>query len=346
VVLDSLGMFDAAAAAPEQLAVAVESSRSRLADHPLPPHDEIENVVVLGAGAAGLAGEVVREVAGPLMPVPLLVHKGYGLPNFVGPSTLVLAVSFTGDTEETVEAATEAVLAGAALVSTSTGGRLAALAHTEGTLHLPVAAGAPTDRSALGALVAPPLLALERVGLFPGGGSWIGAAIDQLGRRRDELVVVGNAAHQLAHRLARAFPLVYGGGGPGGTAASWWKAQFNANAKVPAFAGRLPEAGHDDLAGWGQDGDVTRQIMQLVLLRHDFEHPQVARAFGVLDDLLGEVTGRVHVVEAAGEGMLAQLLDLALFGTVASLYAATEQGVDPGPTPALDEIAFRLSAEG
>ncbi len=236
MVLDTLGMFDAAAALPEQVAASADATTSALPGLSLPPHDDIQHVLVLGMGSSGVAGDVVREVAGPLMPVPVVVHKGYGIPNFVDASTLVIAVSFSGNTEETVEAASESVLAGASVVTVSQGGRLAALAGDGGSSHLPVASAAPAARAALGALSVPPLLVLEAVGLFPGGSSWIAAAITQLTRRRDELIVDGNAASRLAHRLGRAFPLIYGGGGLGGVAAMRWKTQFNENAKVPAFA--------------------------------------------------------------------------------------------------------------
>jgi hypothetical protein len=89
---------------------------------------------------------------------------------------------------------------------------------------------------------------------------------------------------------------------------------------------------------------VTRQVFQLFLLRHDFEHPQVSRRLDVIDDLLDEVVGAVHTVAAEGDGMLAQLLDLVLVGDFTSLHAAAEQGVDPGPVPILADIESRVGA--
>lgn len=343
MLLDTLGMFDAAAAMPEQVAVAADTATAVLADAPLPAHDDIQHVLVVGMGGSGIAGDVVREVAGPLMAVPVVVHKGYGVPNFVDETTLVIAVSFSGDTEETVEAVSDAALDGARIVTVSNGGQLAALAAEWGVPHVPVADGIPMPRAALGALSVPPLLVLERVGLFPGGRSWVDAAVEQLRRRRDALIHEVNPARQLAHRLGRSIPLIYGGNGLGGLAAQRWKTQFNENAKVPAFWNQLPEATHNEIAGWGQDGDVTRQVMQLLLLRHDFEHPQVMRRFDLVVEYLDEVVGAVHTVTAEGDGMLAQLLDLSLFGDVTSLYAAAEQGLDPGPVPVLDDIKRRLA---
>jgi glucose/mannose-6-phosphate isomerase len=346
VVLDTLGMFDAAAALPEQVAVAAASTSAVLDDTALPAHDDIQNVVIVGMGGSGIAGDVAREVAGPLMAVPVHVHKGYGVPNFVDDSTLLVAVSFSGDTEETLESVTEAAVDGARIITVSHGGRLAELAAEWGTPHLPIADGIPMPRAALGALAVPPLLLLERIGMFPGGRSWVDAAVEQLHRRRDALIVEGNPAHKLARALGRSFPLVYGGNGMGGLAAMRWKTQFNENAKVPAFCNQLPEATHNELAGWGQDGDVTRQVFQLILLRHDFEHPQVMRRFDLVDEYLDEVVGAVHTVRAEGEGLLAQLFDLALFGDMTSLHAAAEQDVDPGPIPVLDDIKRRVADPG
>lgn len=344
MILDTVGMFDAAAAVPEQLAIAADAATSVLADLPLPAHDDIANVVVLGVGTGGQAGTLALEVAGPLMAVPVVVHRGYGVPNFVDPSTLVVALSFDGTTEEVLEGAQDALDDGARLLTVSRGGPLADLAARSGAAHLPLVPDAPAERAALGALAVPTLLAMEQVGLFPGGRSWVDAAVTQLSRRRDALITEDNLARRLARRLGRAFPIVYGGNGLGGLAAERWKTQFNDNAKVAAFANQAPELTHNEVCGWGQDGDVTRQVFQLFLLRHDFEHPQVARRLEVVDELLDEVVGAVHSVEAEGDGMLAQLLDLILVGDFASLHAAAEQGLDPGPVPVLTDIEARVGA--
>jgi glucose/mannose-6-phosphate isomerase len=344
VILDTVGMFDAVAALPEQLTVAADAAAVALPQLALPAHDDIANVVVLGMGVAGQAGGLLLEVAGPMMAVPVVVHRGYGVPNFVDPTSLVIAISFDGDTEETVEAAQAALDDGAELLCVSRGGALAALAESAGVPFVKVEPDAPTERAALGALAVPALLALEEVGFFPGGRAWIDAAVEQLSRRRDALITEDNLARRLARRLGRAFPIVYGGNGLGGLAAERWKTQFNENAKVAAFANQVPELTHNEVCGWGQDGDVTRQVFQLFLLRHDFEHPQVSRRLALVDDLLDEVVGAVHTVAAEGDGMLAQLLDLVLVGDFTSLHAAAEQGVDPGPVPILADIEARVGA--
>lgn len=340
--LDTLGMFAAAAALPEQLAIAAASA-DLVGAGDLPSHDDIENVVVLGVGGSGVAGDVVTVVAGPFMAVPVVVHKSYGIPNFISDKTLVFAISFSGNTEETLEAATEASMAGAKIVCISQGGELEGLAGEWSAPHIPIADGIPMPRSGIGALCAPPLVLLEHAGLFPGASAWIDAAVAQLTRRRDELILPDNLAEMLARRIGRTMPLIYGGGGIGQVAALRWKTQFNENAKTPAFANVMPELCHNEVCGFGQNGDITRQVMHLVNLRHEFEHPQVSRRFDLVTEAISEVVADIDTVVAAGEGALAQLLDLVIIGDFMSLHRAAQEGLDPGPVPVLDEIKAALA---
>jgi glucose/mannose-6-phosphate isomerase len=184
----------------------------------------------------------------------------------------------------------------------------------------------------------PPLLVLERVGLFPGASQWVAEAVEQLKRRRDELIQQGSVAERLADAIGRTVPVVYGGDALGEVAAYRFKCQVNENAKAPAFSGAVPEMCHNEIAGWGQHGDVTRQVMTAVRFRHDFEHPQVARRFDLTREILDEVVHAVLDVEAQGEGALAQLFDLVLQGDFASLHLAAQAGIDPGPIPVLDQL--------
>lgn len=106
-ILDTQGMFDVTAALAEQVFDAAVRARG-LSD--LPDRERIEHVVVLGMGGSGIAGDILSAAAGPFLPVPVIVSKGYELPAFVGESSLVFAISCSGNTEETVEAASAAAV--------------------------------------------------------------------------------------------------------------------------------------------------------------------------------------------------------------------------------------------
>ncbi|HEX6237712.1 MAG TPA: SIS domain-containing protein [Acidimicrobiales bacterium] len=338
-VLDSLDMFGVTMGLPEQVAAAAE-----VADgvEGIPGGEEVDAVLVLGMGGSGVAGDVLAAAGGPFVPVPLVVTKGYSPPSFVGPRTLCIAVSFSGNTEEVLEAAEVAAAAGARMVTVSSGGRLAELGRAWQAPHVPVPGGIPMPRSALGALAVPLFGVLERAGLFPGASSWVDAAVTQLQIRRDALRA-GDAAQRIARTIGRTVPLLLGAGPVGAVAAQRWKTQVNENAKAPAFTAVIPEMCHNEICGWGQHGDVTRQLFTLVELRHDEEHPQESRRFDLVRELLAEVVHEVVEVRAVGDGPLAQLLDLIMIGDAVSLHLATQAGVDPGPVPVLDDLKRALA---
>lgn len=343
-VVDTLDFANAVRELPEQLAAA----RDRASDADLNGDlgNDIGNIVVLGMGGSGSAGDVLGAAARHALPVPVTTLKQYRTPAFVGPATLVFAVSYSGETEETLSMAEAAGDRGARLVAVSKGGSLERLASDRGGVHI----GCPDGyqpRAALGALVAPLVVTLDRLGLFEGGTAEVTAAVDQLSRRRDrcapEIEGASNPARELARQIGRTIPVVYGGGAIGGTAAMRWKTDVNENAKAPAFFNSYPELDHNEICGWGQHGDVTRQVFTLVELRHEFEHPQLSRRFDVTRGIIDETVAQVLSVTAEGRGRLAQLFDLIYVGMWTSLYLAFDAGVDPGPVEAIDRLKAALA---
>jgi glucose/mannose-6-phosphate isomerase len=273
--------------------------------------------------------------------VPVWVSNGYESPAFVGPHTLAFAVSASGDTEETIAAASAARARGAHLVVVSGVGALAALAAASDLPLFEVPAG-PAPRTALGALAVPVLLTLSRAGILPDAAAELEGVATPLSRRRDALVGPGGPAERVARLIGRTIPLVYGSEGLTAVAARRWKTQINENAKTPAFFAVQPELSHNEVAGWGQHGDVTRQVLSLVTLRHAGEHPQVARRFDLVVDAIDEVMAQVIPVWAEGADDLGRFFDLTLFGDLVSLHMAGREGTDPGPVPALGDVESAL----
>jgi glucose/mannose-6-phosphate isomerase len=340
VRLDTLSMWEATFGLPDQLERAAACVASAIAG--VPRAGELDQVVVVGMGGSGIAGDVLLALAEPVSPVPVAVVKDATLPAFVGRRSLVVALSFSGNTAETVAAATAALERGASLVSVSAGGALATLAGEAGVVALAVEGGIPMPRAALGALVAPVLAVAEDAGLVPGARAQLVAAVAQLRRRAAALEAPNNDAARIARTIGRTWPLVYGAGRLGAAAALRWKNQVNENAKAPAFAHVVPEVCHNELCGWGQHGDVTRQVLTLIELRHDLEAEDAGRRFELMNDQMLEVVSDIVTVQAAGDGPLAQLLDLVLVGDVVSLHLAEDAGVDPGPIPALESLKVAL----
>jgi glucose/mannose-6-phosphate isomerase len=338
--LDSTNLREHVLARPEQVHAALGSADEITG---LPDRDHLASVVVVASGEAALAGDLIAAVAGPFMAVPLVVHRGYELPSFVGPDTLVIALSASGATAETLAPTEAAFEAGAALVSvTRPDGLLADLSETWRT---PVIEVDPetSPRTELIPLAIPPLLLLEDLGLFPGAREWVVRAAAQLVHRREELEAGRNPAVTIARTIGRTMPIVYAAGPIGLVAARRWKHQVNLSAKVPAFSNALPDLCHNEIAGWGQHGDVTRQVFTRVDLRHDHEHPDDGARFEQVADMTLEVVADVARLDAEGDGALAQLLDLTFVGDLCALEMALAEGVDPGPIPAVEALLLPYS---
>jgi glucose/mannose-6-phosphate isomerase len=341
---DTLGFLDAVAGLPEQL-VAAHDAAAVLGPSDLPRREAIDSIAVLGLGGSGIAGDVLAAVVGGELAVPVVVLKQMRTPAWIGPRTLVFALSYSGGTEETLSMTRGALAAGAPVVAVTCGGELGAMVEAGGGLVVRCPEGL-MPRAALGALVAPLFVCLFRMGMLAEAHALLVQAQEQLARRRDRCVPAvegpANPARELARRIERTIPLVHGGGALGAVAAYRWKCDFNENAKAPAFWHAHPELDHNEICGWGQHGDVTRQVMTLVELRHGFEHERLEPRFAYARELTSEVFAQVLTVEAQGESRLAQVLDLMYLGDWVSCYVALANDVDPGPIDAIAQLKQEL----
>ena len=343
-VVDTLDFAGAVATLPEQFTEA--SSAASSVDLGAVSGAAITNVAICGMGGSGISGDVLAAAGSHDLAVPVTVLKQYRAPRFVGPGTLFFAMSYSGGTEETLEATAAALSAGAQVVAVCSGGELARVAGDAGA---PVYGCPPgfMPRAALGHLATPLFVVCDRIGLLPGGEAAVKAAQAQAARRRDacrpEVTGQANPARELARRIGRTFPLIWGTGALGAVAAYRWKADINENAKAPAFSNTFPELDHNEICAFGQHGDVTRQLVTVVELRHDHEHPQVARRVAATRAIVDETVASVLEVRAEGEGRLAQLVDLMYLGDWVSLYLAFDAGVDPGPIDAIARLKSELA---
>jgi glucose/mannose-6-phosphate isomerase len=336
---DPGGMLGEVAGAGQQARVALRAAQAAPLVGPLP-----EVVVVAGMGGSGIAGDVLGALAFASSPVPVLAAKGDRLPAFVGPGTLLVAVSYSGNTAETVTAVEQGLAAGARLVAVTSGGSLAALASSRGA-PLVAIEGGRMPRAALWSLVVPVCSAAEAAGVLPPMTDQICAAADALD---EEAAALGqavptseNPAKQAAIRLLDRLPVVWGSGQLGAVAATRFRTQCNENAKVSVVSGPLPEVNHNDVmgleGGLGPDRD-------LVLLRDQpGEHERDARRIQAVLEALDVAD---PVVRASGEGPdLARLARLTAFADFTSTYLGIARGLDPTPIHTLDRVKAALSAE-
>jgi glucose/mannose-6-phosphate isomerase len=300
----------------------------------------VTSVVVLGMGGSGITGDVVAAMAQPLLPVPVVVHKTYGLPGFVGPTTLVVACSYSGDTEETASAVDAALERGARMVAISSGGRLGALCEERGIpwVRLP---GGRQPRHSLGYLAVPALMAL---GLEEGIDEAITLLSTLAGEWGRGVPTASNPAKQLARRLRPdSVPVLYGAAGLPALAAYRFKCQLNENTELLALSGVLPELDHNEVVGWQHPSALTPGGLLVWLRDLPGEHHRVALRVEATRRLIGDRAGEHVEVTSRGELPLARLASLLLFADLVSVYAAIAMDRDPTAIAPISALKAELA---
>jgi glucose/mannose-6-phosphate isomerase len=339
--LDTADMLERIASLPGQLGDAWRLTRNLQ----LPEaYRAASAVLVLGMGGSAIGADLVRGIFDTRLRLPLLTVRGYDCPAFAGPSTLVVAASFSGGTEETLGALEQALRRGCPAAAITTGGPLLAAAARASLpfLRFP-GGGQPRAAVGWGTLLLAGLL--ERAGVLDLDGTEVasGAAAAEAvhGSCGPDVPTDANPAKQLAWSLLDRLPVVEAGGWLAPVARRW-KTQLNENAKTSASWEELPEATHNAVVGYAQP-ESLHERMFVVFLSSPDEHPGVALRARLSGELL-DAHGIPHQhVRSSGSGPLAQAFSSIMFGDLVSAYLAILYGVDPTPVEVIGRLKTRLA---
>jgi glucose/mannose-6-phosphate isomerase len=311
----------------------------------------IHQVVVAGMGGSALAAEFVKNWASDQLKVPLIIVRDYHLPAFVDKHTLVIASSYSGNTEETLSALTEAEQRGAQIVVMAAGGKLLEQAKAKGHAHLrTVPPGHPhldlpgglQPRMAVLYGVRALTTLLEALDMVYGLSAELTAAAHwvepQLKAWTADVPMADNPAKQIASELV-GHPMVVYGGPTLMLPAMKWKIDANENAKNLAFYNYLPEFNHNEFLGWGHP---ERSGIKVIELRSSLDHPQVQKRFEVTNKLRSAQFAPIEV-HAQGKTKLEQMLWALILGDFVMVYLAFLNGIDPTPVDLIEKFKTELA---
>jgi glucose/mannose-6-phosphate isomerase len=332
--LDSLKMLAEIDNLPDQLGFAYQLGMK----HDLPDWRDFRQVVIAGMGGSAIGADLLAAYCASLSPIPVSVHRDYGLPLFVrGAETLVICSSHSGNTEETLDAFEAARKTDCRIIAVCTGGELARRANANG---IPVwtfdHTGQP--RAAVGFSFGLLLAMFQILGLIPDQAEAVEDAIAAMKRTQQHLQAdvpaVKNPAKRYAGQLMGRWVTIMGSGllAP---VARRWKTQINEIAKAGANFEFLPEANHNTLAGTINPQETLNAHTMTLFLRAPSDHPR--------NRLRSDLTRKAFMLEgmntdhvdARGNTPLAHVWTLILFGDYMSYYLAMGYGVDPTPIKAL-----------
>ncbi|MFZ1301934.1 MAG: bifunctional phosphoglucose/phosphomannose isomerase [Candidatus Microsaccharimonas sp.] len=311
-------------------------------------HDdrEITSLVVTGMGGSALAALLVKVLLQAKLTIPLDIIRGYDLPGYVNKNTLVIASSYSGNTEETLSALAQAQAKHSQLSIIASGGELIKIAEAENIAHVILPTGVQ-PRMAMLYNLRGLITLLETFGVIDGSlnkevESLSGWLEEESAKWAPEVPATENYAKQLAHEAVGKTPIFYGGALTAPLAYKW-KISFNETAKNVAFWNEYSEFNHNEFMGWASH-PVEKPFVVFDILS-SFERPRILQRFELTDKLLSGKRPAAKIIQLKGDTLLAQFLWGAILADFASTYAAILNGVDPTPVVLIEKLKEELAAD-
>ena len=297
-----------------------------------------DKIIIVGMGGSAFTGALIYALGRKNIPFPLVVNKTYSLPNFVDEKTLVMILSYSGNSEETLTAFRAAKERNAQIFSVSSGGHLEDLS-SEATWYIKVPGGLQ-PRAAVAYLLFPSLFFLHKCKLLNLEKKDLNdslTVIQKLSEAINQHVSTkDNFAKRLAQEILGKTPQIYGHDITSPVARRW-RTQFNENSKIFAFNDEVPECNHNEIESWNE-----KKHPYYIFLRSKDDIPAVHKRFMLMKDLLDNVTE----IWANGKSPLGQMLYLIFLGDYVSTYLAVLRGIDPSPVQNIEKIKKRLNMLG
>jgi glucose/mannose-6-phosphate isomerase len=332
--LDPSGMLDHLHRFPEQC----QKVWDKVTKFSLPEgYTGINNVIVLGMGGSAIGGDIVSRLALAESSIPVSVHRDYSLPRFIDKNTLVIASSYSGNTEETLSAFTESLQTPAKKIALTTGGKLKEMADEHSVPVISIDYSSP-PRAAFPHSFLSLVAVFQKLNLLKDKSADLKQSLSILNKLsrdfKETVPLASNPAKQLATRLHGRIAVVYGAGILSEVARRW-KTQFNENSKNWAFFELFPELNHNAVVGYRFPPDVKEKLLVL-LLRSPSVHPRSLIRYEATAQLMTREGIAHEIVDATGENPLSQVLSLVLLGDYTSFYLAMLNEVDPTSIDAID----------
>ncbi len=309
-------------------------------------HDnrEVTRVVVAGMGGSALAALLAKTWLEEKLNVTFEVVREYELPSYVNESTLVIASSYSGNTEETLACLEQAQKQSAQIGVLAAGGKLVQRAE-EGKIARVVIPSGMQPRMAMLFNLRALVLMLGNFGVVDHALlDEVGAAAKWLHSETEnwlpDVSTDKNLAKQLALQAVGKTPVFYGGRLTGPVAYKW-KISWNENAKNVAFWSVYPEANHNEFIGWSSH--PVDKPFAVFDLKSSFEHPRILKRFEISDRLLSGKRPKAIPIDLAGDTPLRQLLWGCIFADFVSIYVAILNGVDPTPVDLVEKLKKELA---
>lgn len=309
------------------------------------PDQSFKDIVVLGMGGSAVGGDLLSNYLADELLIPIVVIRGYDIPKFVDVNSLVFAVSYSGNTEETLSALKKCLGAKARVIALTSGGKLATLARENNFSVIKVPAGIQ-PRAAISYLFFPIVKALERLGLIKERSGEIEETYNILQKLSREYGAKSPSKNNLAKKVALSLyqhlPLVYGSEGLLEAVAMRWKTQINENSKWPCFWNVFPELDHNEIVGYEIENNINREA-KIIYLQDKEGLFRVEQRREITRKIIEDKVAEFIVCPTKGKGKMSRMFSLIFLGDLTSYYLAILNQVDPSPVACIEDLKNELA---
>ena len=339
--IDTENMFNNIFDFPTQIEHAMHISQNVHYKH---NYDNINTIVCAGMGGSGMAGDIAQLLLKSILPIPLFTVKNYTLPNWCNENTLVILLSYSGNTEETLSCFDDALAKKSHVIGITSGGVLQQqlLTHNRDIICIP--SGLP-PRAALGYLSIPILYFLCQIGLIPTTPTKdLVNTINLLkdSRRLFSQANNNNIAYTLAQQIHNSIPLIYGETESTACIAARWRAQIAENSKMIAGLHTLPELNHNEIVGWQYNSGILKNF-GIVWLLDDIMHPRNKLRHNLTKKIINDLAQYQCDISSKGDSFIERMFYLIHFGDWVSFWLAITHEVDPTPVVNITDLKTEMS---
>ena len=302
---------------------------------------DYERILIVGMGGSGVAGDVLKLILNKHTNIDVEVRKTYNLTkNQVAARPFCLFISYSGNTEETISVAKDAINENLEWAAISSGGELLDLATQHNKKFVKVPDGLQPS-AAFG------LMTKAVVNYLPNQTKEIlikaceeaGDYINNLMKDTSNEVI--DISRNIANQIGLKTAVIYAGSDLTYLVAQRWKTQINENSKSKAYVGFMPEVHHNEILSWEADQEGSKNNFILILLRGD-DYKKIDNRFEFTKELIGSKVDTIDVRNISTDNLIIDLFHLVLIGDLVSVNLAEKLEIDPFNIDAIENLKNKL----
>ena len=296
---------------------------------------KITNVLICGLGGSGIGGSIVADIVSGQILVPISYSKDYSIPNYVDENTLVIGSSYSGNTEETLEALDECLKRKAEVAIITSGGKLILIAKKNNLNHIVIPGGNP-PRAMFAYSFTQLFFILKHYKII--NNDFINNFIKGINLLDKEKENIKQQAKDLAKKIFKKTPVIYVANGGEGVAIRF-RQQLNENSKVLCWHHVVPEMNHNELLGWR----TNTENLAVIYLRNKSDYIRNQKRMDINKEVISKYTDNISDIWSMGDSALENSLYLINFGDWVSWYLSELNNVDAIEIDVINFLKDKLS---